>query len=66
MASWITAIVLGVVILGYAGYRIFEVVNMSEEERKTKLKEVVGLLVIKAEEIFGSKKGQEKLQYVED
>lgn len=61
----IGAIVLGIIV--YAVINIIKYTKMTPEERKKVLKTYLkGLVALAEQEIVGSKKGEEKLQMVED
>lgn len=61
----IGAIVLGIIV--YAVINIIKYTKMTPEERKKVLKTYLkGLVALAEQEVVGSKKGEEKLQMVED
>lgn len=63
-------LIIGVIVLGiivYAVINIIKYTKMTSEERKKVLKTYLkGLVALAEQEVVGSKKGEEKLQMVED
>lgn len=63
-------LIIGVIVLGiivYAVINIIKYTKMTPEERKKVLKTYLkGLVALAEQEVVGSKKGEEKLQMVED